>query len=110
MTGTTKTQSQWAERVRCWKASGLTAAAFAAREGINGATLKWWSSRLGRHGDTSVRSKVLSSDFVEVKLPDVSRFADTSIEIEIPGGVRIRVGRQFEASQLERILAVLGVR
>jgi hypothetical protein len=37
--------------VRRWKASGLTAEAFAVREGIAPTTLSWWRWRFGRDGE-----------------------------------------------------------
>src|SRR5690606_14860943 len=40
------TREEWARRVGRWKASGLSASAFAAREGLNAGTLSWWSSQL----------------------------------------------------------------
>jgi hypothetical protein len=40
------TRDDWAKRVRRWRASGLTARASAARDGINARTLSWWASRL----------------------------------------------------------------
>ena len=42
------TRETWAARVHEWKRSGLTAAAYAEREGFNAGTLTWWSSTLGR--------------------------------------------------------------
>jgi hypothetical protein len=45
------TRGEWLRRVRRWKASGLTAGAFAAREGIAPATLSWWRWRLAREGE-----------------------------------------------------------
>jgi hypothetical protein len=42
------TRETWAARVREWKRSRLTAAAYAEREGFNAGTLTWWSSTLGR--------------------------------------------------------------
>jgi hypothetical protein len=40
----------WARRVRGWRAGGLTAEAFAGREGCQAATLRWWAWRLSRDG------------------------------------------------------------
>ena len=42
------TEQRWRERVGAWRASGLTAAAFASGEAFSASTLRWWSSRLGR--------------------------------------------------------------
>jgi hypothetical protein len=40
-------RAQWRKRVAQWKKSGQTAEDFAAQEGLNPGTLRWWSSRLG---------------------------------------------------------------
>ena len=41
-------RSTWVQRVAEWKASGLTAAAYAQPRGWAPTTLKWWSSRLNQ--------------------------------------------------------------
>ena len=41
-------ETTWRRRVARWKASGETASAFGAREGIKASTLRWWSSVLQR--------------------------------------------------------------
>jgi hypothetical protein len=40
----------WSDRVRRWKAGGLTAKKFAERQGLSVERLYHWSSRLGREG------------------------------------------------------------
>jgi len=96
----TRASKQWAERVRDWKASGLTAQEYADREGVNRGTLVWWSSHL--------RRQAVAPAFIEVELPSRRRNADSgSIEIELPSGVRLRVGGDVDAAQLRLVLAVL---
>ena len=58
------TRTQWAERVRRWRSSGLTASAFAARERLNARTLAWWSSKLRRDAQPAAA-------FIEVALAPV---------------------------------------
>lgn len=48
MTG--KTEKSWAARVEAWRASGQTAREFALGKGFAPSTLRYWSSRLTRHG------------------------------------------------------------
>jgi len=57
---TDEAKTTWSKRVARWKASGETAAAFGAREGIKASTLRWWSSMLQREhtigaASTSIR-------------------------------------------------------
>jgi len=39
---------EWVRLVDAWRASGLSARAFAAQAGVRAATLLWWSSELAR--------------------------------------------------------------
>jgi hypothetical protein len=42
------TEATWTKRVEAWHASGLSATEFSDGRGFAPATLRWWSSRLGR--------------------------------------------------------------
>jgi hypothetical protein len=44
----TETESKWAERVGQWRASGKTAREFAAGQGFEASTLRYWASQLNR--------------------------------------------------------------
>jgi hypothetical protein len=44
----TENEAKWAERVRGWRASGKTAADYAAGRGYEGSTLRYWASQLRR--------------------------------------------------------------
>lgn len=91
-------EAQWAERVRRWRESGLTAREYARREQLNARTLGWWSSRLKR-------KTLTRAAFVEVKTaapPEEGR-----IEIVLLGEVRIRVTGAFDAEVLRRVVTAL---
>ena len=75
------TRETWAVRVREWKRSGLTATAFAEREGVNAGTLTWWSSKLGRSAVVRVRPPVL-----ELKVAA----GESSGTLEVVLGVSVR--------------------
>lgn len=47
-------RAEWSRRVLSWKASGLTAAEFAASRGWSPATLRWWASRLNRQAPATI--------------------------------------------------------
>lgn len=97
---TRASKTQWAERVRQWKASGLTAQQYADREGLNRGTLVWWNSRL--------RREAVVPAFVEVTVPvQHPRRDDERIEIELTSGVRLRVGKFVDAVQLRQVLSAL---
>jgi hypothetical protein len=44
----TETESKWAERVGQWRVSGKTAREFAAGQGFEASTLRYWASQLNR--------------------------------------------------------------
>lgn len=92
----------WAKRVRDWKASGLTPAAFAAKHGIKEASLKWWKWRLS---STKKRSKptgaVSPLTFVEMSV------GSDAIEVVLASGITVRVPARFDADALGRLLDLL---
>lgn len=93
----------WQHRVRRWRASGLTAAAFAAREGLNAGTLRWWSSQLGR--------EVEAPSFVDVTALVVPHSPPTeSLEVVIRDAVSVRVKPGFDAALLRAVVAALETR
>ena len=95
------TRSVWAKRVKRWRASGLTAREFAARECCNRRTLAWWSSRLGREERPA---------FVEVTgLVDATQ-REAMLEVVVRDGVRVRVARGFDAELLRSVVAALEAR
>jgi len=92
------TRATWVERVREWRASGKSAAEFAATRRINANTLKWWSSELNR--TTSPLPPV-----VEVSLGGASESSE--LELHLKDGANIRVPRGFDEETLRRLLGVL---
>jgi hypothetical protein len=111
-------RATWAKHVECWGESGVSAEKFANQVGISPSSLKWWKWRLAaeakglelrkEHGQRRLTrtssAEAMPLTFVEIA-PSVSRSAQ--IEIVLPSRVRIRVGSQFEAAALERVLELL---
>lgn len=97
--------STWAKRVSAWRASGQTAAAFAAGRGFAGSTLKWWASHLGRRSPELVR--VVTT---RPPAPGSARASTgASVELEV-GGVRVCVRSGFDRALLGEVLDVLTAR
>ena len=97
------TRAQWAERVRGWRASGLTARDYAERHRLKRSTLTWWSSALGRASRTVPA-------FVEVVRPSPSEPEGGVIEVVLLDGLRVRVSGAFDQAVLLRLLAALEAR
>jgi hypothetical protein len=99
------TRAKWAARVRQWRSSGLTAAEFAQKVGINGATLRWWSSRLKtKPGDEG--GVVSPLTFVEM----TGSARSEPIEVVLGSGVRLLIPVDFDAAAIGRLLDVLAER
>jgi len=87
-----RSRAWWSKTVARWKRSGLSAPAFAAREGVGERTLRWWSSALRR--DT--RAERGSAEPIAIELgasaPSIAS-ASTMLEIAIGAAlVRLEVG------------------
>jgi len=83
------TRETWAERVRDWKRSGMTAAEYAERKGLKAGTLKWWSSQLNRTTPATSRPPV-----VEVTVAPTR--AESSLEVVLVSGVQLAVPVGFD--------------
>jgi transposase-like protein len=101
---------EWRKRVERWKDSGLTAKQFAADMGINAGTLQFWSCKLKR-GDRKVRKSRLLTTLAAASLVEIQSTTgaarDTSFEIELVNGRRVRVGAGFVPEALKMLLAVV---
>jgi hypothetical protein len=96
---TPETAAIWSERARAWRASGLTAAAFADGKGFAGSTLRFWASRL--------KSAPVASAPRVVQLVARRAEPETEVVIEV-GAVRVRVRRGFDRALLAEVLGALG--
>lgn len=105
------TRAIWAERVAQWERSGLTAAAYATRAGVNAHTLAYWKWRL----KDARRPRPTSVGFVEVVPPIVPPMVRTDrrpavIDVTSPGGYRLRVPEDVGCERLRALLDVLEAR
>lgn len=112
------TREEWRERVRAWRASGLTRAEFARQAKLHPGTLTWWGWKLAseggqrrsrrgarrRRGESPLRFVEIASAATEVVGAD-----ESCIELEV-SGVRLRVGQGFRSETLARVLEVLEAR
>jgi hypothetical protein len=99
----------WAERVRIWKASGISAEQFAQGKDFTGRTLRWWAGEFARR----TRSKAKASAPIamarvvapgEVIAEEKASAAPLAIVV---GRYQIAVGRGFDASLLRDVLHAL---
>ena len=117
------TRTEWAQRVRRWKDSGLTAKEFGAETGLNPSTLSYWNWRLnaetrgtggtrpskGRTKKTGPRRKteiVKAPAFVEVTARVEP--AAATLEVLLGEDVRVRVPSGFDEATLTGIVRAVG--
>jgi transposase len=101
-------RAEWTQRIRRWRASGLTAREFAEREGLHERSLTWWKWKLGR----AVAEPAVSvpTTFLPVRVVDLSparASAGDAFEVALPNGRVVRVPPIFDDAALERLLAIV---
>lgn len=96
---------QWQKRVAQWKRSGLTAEDFAAQQGLNPGTLRWWSSRLRRPVEGGV--EVDFARLVPVAAVRSEASEPGALEIVVASGRIVRVRPGFDPALLRDVLSVL---
>jgi len=99
-----------AELVGEWRASGLTQAAFARREGINYTTFcSWVQERRRAVGGRAPAMRAVQPSpgplvrFAEVSVPGAGTSA-ASLEVRLPDGTLVRGEKVAEVTQLVRAL------
>jgi len=88
-----------------YEASGLSCVEFCRKRGLSLATL-------GRYRKRQAHGEVVAGDrWVAVELsggrPALGSGANSGLAVALPGGVRIEVGRGFDASTLRQLLGAL---
>ena len=111
-------------QVREWKASGLTTAEFAEREGLKPRTLTWWAWKLKSEGESLTERCCAKGrneqagpalEFVEIE-PVTGPTTDPASPMGSPGlelkirDVTVCVPDHFKSTTLERVLDVLETR
>lgn len=122
---TKETEAKWVERIREWRASGLSAKDFAATKGCRASTLFWAASQLRHatkspaltapgagevHARARAEGRTPSSSEPPRFLPVRTRAAETAVAemvVEV-GAARVRVLRGFDASLLGEVVRALG--
>ena len=103
--------SEWAERVRAWRESGLSADEFAKPRGYRSKTLAWWSSELARR--SRMKSKAHPQSLPRVAMARVLRVVRPEAERDeviaiLVGGAQIAVRPGFNARLLRDVVVALG--
>jgi len=98
--------TEWAERVRAWRSSGLTSKEFCRGRGFAAPTLLWWSSQLSRKkngGPEAGKARVALARVVSRASTPEARAA---IRIEVCGA-RVEVAPGTDRATLSAVLDAL---
>ena len=105
----------WRVHVEAWRASGQSRAEYCAAHGLSRKTFGWWAWRLDRQERPAAADP--AAHFLPVEIADVCDRDEAEaapvgdearIEIALPDGVTVRVGRGVDGEALRRVLAALG--
>jgi hypothetical protein len=103
----------WRVHVEAWRASGQSRGEYCAAHGLARKTFGWWAWRLGRQehpASADTAAHFLPVESGDVPDPDEAGTArvEARIEIALPDGVRVWVGRGVDGAALRQVLAALG--
>jgi hypothetical protein len=108
-------EAYWRVHVEAWRDSGQSRGEYCAAHGLSRKTFGWWAWRLDRQGrpaPADTAAHFLPVEVAEVPDRDAGGAApvgeEARIEIALPDGVRVRVGRGVDGEALRRVLAALG--
>ena len=102
----------WRDHIAGWKSSGLSLRLYSEEQGLKAGTLSYWSSRLkARAADAPAPLSEPEATFLAVRVAEpavaMPEPRDERIELALPGGRVVRVGRGFDAVTLDRLLDVV---
>lgn len=117
-------EHRWRERLSAWHTSGQTQQEFCQSHGISVSSFSHWKGELAKRDQSRAQAAAgqvaASGDsstalpgtlgWTEVRLPLVDGGAagpGSTFEIFLPRGWSVRLGSQFEAEPLRRLLSVL---
>jgi transposase len=104
----------WRDHVAGWKSSGLSLRLYSERHGLKAGTLGYWNSRLkalAADAPASSAGPEAAAMFLAVHVADpamsVPEPRNEGLQLVLPGGYVVRVGRGFDAMTLDRLLDVV---
>jgi transposase len=89
------------------KTSGMTVVDFAARHGFIPQRLHRWKGKLRQQEKAPKAPVRASKTFVPVQLVGPRRAGEGTLEVVVRGGRSVRVGSDFDAGLLQRVVAAL---
>ena len=103
--------AQWSELearsvLSAWRASGASIERFASVRGLVPQRLRWWKKKLEAGGGSHKSMELLPVAVVAGSEPS----RGTPIQVILPSGHIVRVGRGFDEDTFARVMAILSGR
>ena len=102
-----ETESKWAERVRAWRSSGLSAPEYVQGRGFKETTLRWWASRLGRGRSTGQLATPSTAMVRMARVTTVARPSVASLMVRV-GAAQVEVRAGVDRGLLRDLVDALG--
>jgi hypothetical protein len=102
-----RSRTQWRQLVEGWPRSGLTQQAYCERHGVGLASLRRWRGIFQDEGNGGSGMAVGRSRLVPVRLVDDEPGQRPALTVVLADGLRLEIGRGFDAPTLARLLGVL---
>jgi hypothetical protein len=94
--------AEWSSILARYDQSGLTQAAFCAREGLRFGTLVAWLGRRRKNGGCLTEAK--QSKFHELSLSSPPSLPGSNLEVSLPDGTVLRGAQASDLAELIRLL------
>ena len=103
--------AQWSELearavLSAWRSSGVSIERFAAARGIVAQRIRWWKKKLEGSAPASRKSTAL----LPVRVVGTEPTRGAPVQVILPSGHIVRVGRGFDEDTFARVMAILGGR
>lgn len=107
-----KRSSYWREQdgrfaVDAWRASGEPLSTFARQHGLSAKRIRWWRDRLAERAVSAPISPATLVPVTIVGAPSPPARAEASMEIVLASGHVVRVGADFDAEALAKLVRTL---
>lgn len=103
--GPHRSKEFWRRTIAEWQVSDVHQEDFCRQRGVSASTFHRWRHRLEQE-DQIESSALKAEEFIPVKIVDAPA-PPSSLELSLPGGLRLTIPAGFDSETLERVLATL---
>ena len=96
----------WSERIRAWRCSGLSQAAYCREYGLKPKSFLYWKKRIGKECADGSGVKLVPAGLHAVCIP-TGRVNGTTSLVVVVGRHKVEVGGGFDSGTLVRLIHTL---